>query len=357
MVLIDSGATGDFVSSAFVRKHQLPLSKKGKLSELVTLADGRQQAASDCLPSAPVRIGSYSDRLSLTATELSGYDVILGMPWLRRYNPSIDWRGCTVSFDDQHKQRHVLRRAPTGLAEWKLPSPSPFRPALNLVSLRQVQRQHKAGQIDSACLIWPQAIRDLSTGEVNSVDRSPSPPSPSSPSPSPIDSAAAAARLRALSGFQDVFPEELPPGLPPSREVDHRIELVPGSSPPSRPTIRLSATELAELKKQLEELTKAGFIQPSKSPFGAPILFVKKKDGTMRMCVDYRALNNITVKNSYPLPRVDELFDRLQGAQVLQQDRPALRLPSDPHRRRRTCRRPRSARATGTSSSSCCHSG
>ena len=176
MVLIDSGATGDFVSSAFVRKHQLPLSKKGKLSELVTLADGRQQAASDCLPSAPVRIGSYSDRLSLTATELSGYDVILGMPWLRRYNPSIDWRGCTVSFDDQHKQRHVLRRAPTGLAVWKLPSPSPFpfRRALNLVSLRQVQRQHKAGQIDSACLIWPQAIRDLSTGAVNSVDRSPS---------------------------------------------------------------------------------------------------------------------------------------------------------------------------------------
>ena len=89
---------------------------------------------------------------------------------------------------------------------------------------------------------------------------------------------------------------------------------IPGSSPPSRPTIRLSATELAELKKQLDELEAAGFIRPSKSPFGAPILFVKKKDGTMRMCVDYRALNNITVKNSYPLPRVDELFDRLQGA-------------------------------------------
>ena len=122
------------------------------------------------------------------------------------------------------------------------------------------------------------------------------------------------ARRSVLSSYKDVFPEELPPGLPPSREVDHRIELVPGAVPPSRPTFRLSATELVELKKQLEELTKSGFIQPSKSPFGAPILFVKKKDGTMRMCVDYRALNNITIKNSYPLPRVDELFDRLQGA-------------------------------------------
>ena len=121
-------------------------------------------------------------------------------------------------------------------------------------------------------------------------------------------------RRRILDSFKDVFPEELPAGLPPSREVDHRIELTPGATPPSRPTFRLSANELSELKKQLEELTKQGFIQPSKSPFGAPILFVKKKDGTMRMCVDYRALNNVTIKNSYPLPRIDELFDRLQGA-------------------------------------------
>jgi hypothetical protein len=121
-------------------------------------------------------------------------------------------------------------------------------------------------------------------------------------------------RRQALASFQDVFPADLPAGLPPSREVDHKIELVAGATPQSRPTFRLSASELAELKSQLEGLVKAGFVQPSKSPYGAPILFVKKKDGTQRMCVDYRALNNITVKNSYPLPRVDELFDRLQGA-------------------------------------------
>lgn len=84
--------------------------------------------------------------------------------------------------------------------------------------------------------------------------------------------------------------------------------------PPSRPTYRLSATELEELKKQLVELAAACFIQPSKSPFGAPILFVKKKDGSMRMCVGYRALNDVTVKNSSPLPRVDELFGQLTGA-------------------------------------------
>ena len=130
----------------------------------------------------------------------------------------------------------------------------------------------------------------------------------------PEDDRLVAARRRALASFRDVFPDDLPAGLPPSREVDHKIELVPGATPQSRPTFRLSASELDEMKTQLEGLVDAGFVQPSKSPYGAPVLFVKKKDGTQRMCIDYRALNNVTIKNSYPLPRVDELFDRLQGA-------------------------------------------
>jgi hypothetical protein len=117
-----------------------------------------------------------------------------------------------------------------------------------------------------------------------------------------------------LKEYSDVFPAALPAGLPPSRDIDHRIELVPGSTPPSRPTFRMSPKELDELKKQLAELSASGFIQPSKSPYGAPVLFVKKKDGTSRMCIDYRALNAVTIKNKYPLPRIEELFDRLQGA-------------------------------------------
>ena len=129
-----------------------------------------------------------------------------------------------------------------------------------------------------------------------------------------------------------MFPDALPDGLPPSREVDHRIELIPGSSPPSRPTIRLSATELAELKKQLTELEAAGFIRPSKSPFGAPILFVKKKDGTMRMCVDYRALNSITDQEQLPAAEGRRAVRSAAGCALLLEDRSALRLPSDPHR-------------------------
>lgn len=117
-----------------------------------------------------------------------------------------------------------------------------------------------------------------------------------------------------LSTYKDVFPSDLPTGLPPSRVIDHRIDIIPGTSPPSMPTYRMSPSELDELKKQLADLVSHGFIQPSKSPYGAPVLFVKKKDGSSRMCVDYRALNKVTIKNKYPLPRVDELFDRLRGA-------------------------------------------
>jgi hypothetical protein len=117
-----------------------------------------------------------------------------------------------------------------------------------------------------------------------------------------------------LATYSDVFPDELPPGLPPERDVDHRIDIVPGSEPPVRAPYRMSIPELDELKKQLTELIHKGHIRVSKSPFRSPVLFVKKKDGSMRMCIDYRALNKITIKNKYPLPRIDELLDRLLGA-------------------------------------------
>ena len=114
--------------------------------------------------------------------------------------------------------------------------------------------------------------------------------------------------------MSDVFPEELPKGLPPKRAVDHKIDSEPEQMSASRPTYRMSQPEMDELKKQLAELMQKGFITESKSPYGAPVLFVKKKDGTLRMCIDYRALNKITIKNKYPLPRIDELLDRLLGA-------------------------------------------
>jgi hypothetical protein len=117
---------------------------------------------------------------------------------------------------------------------------------------------------------------------------------------------------RVLEEFPDIMPED----LPLRRRVDHAIEVMPGVAPPAKAPYRMSHEELKELKVQLEELLAKRYIKPSKSPYGAPVLFVHKKDGTLKMCVDYRALNKATVKNRYPLPRIDDLFDRLSGAKV-----------------------------------------
>jgi hypothetical protein len=113
--------------------------------------------------------------------------------------------------------------------------------------------------------------------------------------------------------FPDVFPQELL-GMPPDREVEFVIDLLPGTAPISKRPYRMSVEELKELKKQLTELQEAGYIRPSPSPWGAPVLFVQKKYGSQRMCVDYRSLNDVIVKNKYPLPRIEDLFDRMRDA-------------------------------------------
>jgi len=113
--------------------------------------------------------------------------------------------------------------------------------------------------------------------------------------------------------FAEVFPEDVT-GLPPVQQVEFRIDLIPGATPVAKAPYRLAPSELQELASQLQELSNKGFIRPSSSPWGAPILYVKKKDGSFRMCIDYRELNKLTVKNRYPLPRIDDLFDQLQGA-------------------------------------------
>ncbi|GJV31005.1 putative reverse transcriptase domain-containing protein [Tanacetum coccineum] len=111
------------------------------------------------------------------------------------------------------------------------------------------------------------------------------------------------------------FPEDMPE-LPPARQVEFQIDLIPGAAPIARAPYRLAPAEMQELSTQLQKLSDKGFIRPSSSPWGAPVLFVKKKDGSFRMCIDYREHNKLTIKNQYPLPRIDDLFDQLQGSRV-----------------------------------------
>ena len=118
-----------------------------------------------------------------------------------------------------------------------------------------------------------------------------------------------------VSDFPDMFPEELP-GLPPQREIEFSIDVVLGFTPTSITPYLMAPVELKELKLRLQELLEKWFIRPSVSPWGAPLLFVKKKDGTLRLCIDYRQLNKLTIKNKYLLPRIDDLFDQLKGASI-----------------------------------------
>jgi hypothetical protein len=122
-------------------------------------------------------------------------------------------------------------------------------------------------------------------------------------------------RIPVVCEYPDVFPDELL-GMPPDRDIEFEIELQPRTAPISKRPYRMPPAELAELKKQLQELLDKGFIRPSTSPWGCPALFVKKKDESLRLCVDYRPLNAVTIKNKYPLPRIDVLFDQLVGAKV-----------------------------------------
>ena len=250
--------------------------------QLVQFAGGHTQQCTSRTAPITVSIDHYQERLEFDVTDLAHYDVIIGIPWLRKHNPHIDWRmnqitmnmgNKVIVLETNHKNREKNRQVQT----------------LSAVELRQAMK----GEDQLYMLLTKEANPSDINQEIQSDDLT-----------------------KVLQKYEDVFPEDLPDQLPPPRSVDHHIHLVPGSEAPSRPTYRLSYTEMQELRRQIDELCNKNLIRPSQSPYGAPILFVKKKDGSLRLCVDYRALNRITIKNKYPLPRIEELFDQLYQATI-----------------------------------------
>ncbi|KAL0537094.1 hypothetical protein IC582_026064 [Cucumis melo] len=220
-----------------------------------------------------IEIAGHVIDVTLLVLDMLDFDVILGMDWLAANHASIDCSRKEVTFN------------PPSMASFK------FK-AGGSRSLPQVISAIRASKLLSQGT-WGILASVVDTREVDV-----------SLSSEPV-----------MRDYPDVFPEELP-GLPPHREVEFAIELESGTVPISRAPYRMAPTELKELKVQLQELLDKGFIRPSVSPWGAPVLFVKKKDGSMRLCIDYRELNKVTIKNRYPLPRIDDLFDQLQGATV-----------------------------------------
>jgi hypothetical protein len=290
-ILIDCGAEGNVISSSFCKKHSLPRNPGPSIP--IILPDGSSSLSSST-STFSINRDNYTDSLDALVYPLSNYDLILGKPWLTSTNPLINWRNNDLHFT--HNGNTVLWRCRgsnansiTTRSKGKLLSHLHFHSLAsqpgNSVYLALVKIAKKSNDNDN-----------------NDKDK------PTSPPLSP--------EIHTIvhNEFPDVFPSSLPSGLPPDRGDAMKIETDPTADPPFRPVIRLSIAELDELRKQLDDLLGKGFIKPSTSPYGAPVLFVKKKDGSLRMCVDYRGLNRITKKNRHPLPRIDELIDRFRGA-------------------------------------------
>ena len=307
--LIDSGASECFLSTAFVEKNKIK-TRKTKEKLQIQLADGTVRVSHLIVDQACVTVKDHAEFIDFSVIGLPKYEAILGKPWLNRWNPVIDWKKNSLAWQMGNRTITVQ-----GLQQPHSPRvvSSLFQRNVTM-DLISVQRMRKLAQKEPVFVIMVRPTNEDSANEENSFIQAQDQctvaigeDQTKTPYPEQVQ--------EILNDFTDIFPRDLPAGLPPQRDIDHRIDLVPGAEPPHRAPYRMSAKGLDELKQQLRDLTEKGYIQPSVSPFGAPVLFVPKKDGGMRMCVDYRALNRVTVHNRYPLPRIDELLDRLRGAQ------------------------------------------
>jgi hypothetical protein len=225
---------------------------------------------------------------------LEGVDFIIGDEFMRTQHCVLDYGKCRVTFQKGRRKMPVSQGA---LKRDKLSSKVSDSKVPKLLTAMQVKRRVKKGQHIM--------LRVVSEFEDQKTDLS----------GQPKDSAAKPWVKELPSEFLDVFVDPLSPGLPPKREYGHTIPTEPGHVPPFRPMYRLSPLELRETKEQLARLLEQGIIEPSKSPYGAPILFVPKPNGKgLRLCVDFCALNSLTIKNRYPIPRIDDLLDAISGA-------------------------------------------
>ena len=271
-VLIDPGATHSFISVKFIAQVNIEI-QPIDCSMVVSLPTGDSRIADRVYMGCRVIIEGHEFMANLVLLDIQDFDVILGMDWLSRHRATMDCFRKEVKFCRPGEPEITF----CGVR--KILSSSMMSVMMAGKMLRKSYPGYLAYEVE---------VRD---DDMRLED------------------------IPVVREFPDVFPDDLP-GLPPDREIDFQIELAPGTEPISRAPYRMAPAELKELKVQMEEMVNKGFVRPSTSPWGAPVLFVKKKDGSMRLYIDYRELNKVTIRNQYPLPRIDDLFDQLQGAKV-----------------------------------------
>ena len=266
LVLFDTGASHSFISTSCVNALGLDTEPLDTVMSVGSPLGGKVRIDKVC-KSCELEFAGYRVLCDLRVINMAEFDVILGMDWLTTNRAVLDCH-----------DKSVTAVTPEGVELY-------FKGSREEVSFPLRQKVRRCDQLAG----WLAALT------LNDMD------------------GISGVLPRVVEEFEDVFPEELP-GLPPFRDVNFSIELQPGTAPISMAPHRLAPAELRELKTQLQELLDKKFIQASTSPWGAPALFAKKKDGTLRLCIDYRRLNQVTIKNRYPLPRIDDLFEQLRGS-------------------------------------------
>nr|GEY93117.1 putative reverse transcriptase domain-containing protein [Tanacetum cinerariifolium] len=278
-ILFDTGTDRSFISTAFSSLVNIDPTPLGSSYD-IELADGKIVRIDTIIRGCTINFQNHPFNIDLMPVELGSFDVIIGMDWLRR---------CHVVIVCDEK----LVQIPYGnetLTFRGNKSNNGKESRLTVISCTKAQEYMAKGCQIFLAQISAKKEEDKSEGkQFKDV---------------PI-----------VRDFPEVFPKDLT-GLPPARPVEFQIDLIPRAAPVARAPYRLAPSEMKELSEQLQELSDKGFIRPSSSPWGAPVLFVKKKDGSFRMCIDYRKLNKLTMKNHYLLPRIDDLFDQLQGSSI-----------------------------------------
>ncbi|MCH80451.1 retrotransposon protein, partial [Trifolium medium] len=265
-VLFDCGASNSFISNKCVEKLNLSVSQLTPPMTVSTATDGGIVAELVC-ENCPVMVSSKTYYIDLICLPIRQLDVILGMDWL---SANYVYIGCAEKIIYMPTENTAEGVALSAL----------------LNNAHQIIQYICANDKNFYLMLTVASEPELGPSDIFVVNE-----------------------------YLDVFPEDIT-SLPPEREIEFSIDLVPGAEPVSVAPYRMSPAELKELKSQLEDLIQKHFIRPSVSPWGAPVLLVKKKDGGMRLCIDYRQLNKVTIKNKYPLPRIDDLLDQLKGATI-----------------------------------------
>ena len=336
--LLDSGCSGDLVSLNFIREHRI---KFNEVAPIKTTTAVQTVSHSYIVGEVTLNLKfqHLNEQRKFGVININNHNFILGMSFLQEHNPVINWKSRKVNlenreFEDQDKvdmeindiEKEIsklkkltdIRKAKVKLAEAQkeyneigLDNNSKDNnnnediksSKVNLVEFDKVKKSLQKNSKDQVLVM------------VNGIDKNHRESESKIEELNDDEEFIQDSKLKELvSNYNDIFPKELPKELPPRRKVEHEIRLENNSKPPSRAPYRLSFIEQEELKKQLKQLLNSKLIRPSSSPFGSPVLFVKKKENTLRMCIDYRALNNITIKNRYPLPRIDDLLDQLSQA-------------------------------------------